>query len=176
MNIASKELNKKELLSSLEDTTRELVESLSLFNETELNMVPFEGRWTAGQVGEHLLMSNPGIAKIISGNTQPTERPADENVESLKSIFLDFSKKAISAKAIWPSDMPKEKEKLISGLKETMDGIRLKADSMDLSLTCLDFPFPTLGEFTRWEWVTFIIYHTKKHIYQVKNIYNKIKD
>jgi len=176
MNIAVKEFNKQELLSSLEDTTREVVESLSLFNEDELNMVPYEGSWTAGQVGEHLLMSNPGISKIISGNTQPTERPADENVEILKLIFLDFTKKAISAKAIWPSDMPKEKEKLIPDLKKTMDEIKSKAGSMDLSLTCLDFPFPTLGEFTRWEWVTFIIYHTKKHLYQIKNIYKKIKD
>jgi hypothetical protein len=51
----------------------------------------------------------------------------------------------------------------------------LKAESMDLSLTCTDFPFPTLGEFTRWEWITFIIYHTKKHIFQIKNIYKKTK-
>lgn len=176
MNIATKELNKKELLSSLEDTTNEMVQALSLFDETELNTIPFEGSWTAGQVGEHLLMSNPGIAKIISGNTQPAERPADEKVETIESIFLDFTKKAISAKAIWPSDEPKEKEKLIAALKATMDDIKLKAESMDLSLICLDFPFPTLGEFTRLEWITFVICHTKKHIFQVKNIYKKIKD
>jgi len=176
MNIVTKELNKKELLSSLDETSEELLQTLSLFSETELNMVPFEGSWTAGQVGEHLLKSNPGIAKIISGNIQLTERPADEKVEFLKSIFLDFTKKAISAKSIWPSDLPKEKHKLISDLNETMDDIKLKAESMDLSLTCTDFPFPTLGEFTRWEWITFIIYHTKKHVFQIKNIYKKIKD
>ncbi len=176
MNITTKELNKKALLSSLQDTTGELVQALSLFNGTELNMIPFEGSWTAGQVAEHLLMSNPGISKIISGKTQPTVRQIDENVDYLKSIFLDFTKKAISAKVIWPTDIPKEKERLISGLRQTMDDIKSKAESMDLSLTCMDFPFPGLGEFTRWEWVTFIVYHTKKHIYQVKNIYKKIKD
>ncbi len=175
MKSTIQQLDKKELLSSLEDTARELVQALSLFDEKELNKVPFEGSWTAGQVGEHLLMSNPGIVKIISGNTQPAERPADEKVEVIEAIFLDFTKKAKSAQAIWPSDEPKEKEKLISNLKETMDDIKLKAESMDLSLICLDFPFPTLGEFTRWEWISFVICHTKKHIFQVKNIYKRIK-
>ena len=176
MNLTTQQLDKKELLSSFDDTTRELVQTLSLFDERELNTIPFEGSWTAGQVGEHLLKSGPGIAKLLSGNTQPAERPADEKVASIEAIFLDFTKKAKSAEAIWPSDEPKEKEKLISTLKETMDDIKLKAESMDLSLICLDFPFPTLGEFTRWEWITFVICHTKKHIFQIKNIYQKIKD
>lgn len=176
MNIKTQELNKKELLSSFNDTTAELVQTLSLFNETELNMVSFKGSWTAGQVGEHLLKSDAGIIKLLTGNTQPTERAANENVEVIESIFLDFTKKAKSAKAIWPSDDDKEKEKLIGDLKATMDNISQTAAPMDLSLICMDFPFPTVGEFTRWEWIFFVVCHTKKHIYQIKNIYKKIKE
>ena len=51
MNATTGELNKKELLSSFDDTTAKLLHALSLFNEEELNTVPFEGSWTAGQVG-----------------------------------------------------------------------------------------------------------------------------
>lgn len=176
MNVETKELNKKELLASFDNTTSELLQTLSSFNEEEFNTVPFEGSWTAGQVAEHLLKSGSGITKLLSGNTKPTERPIDNNVEVIESIFLDFTKKAKSAEAIWPSDEPKEKEKLIGTLKATMEHIRETADSMDLSLACMDFPFPTLGEFTRWEWITFVICHTKKHIHQIKNIYKKIKE
>jgi hypothetical protein len=176
MNITTQKLDKKELLSSFDDTITELVQALSLFSEEELNTIPFEGSWTAGQVGEHLLKSDYGITKLLLGNTQLSKRPIDEKVEFIESIFLDFTKKAISAKAIWPSDDDKEKEKLIGALKATMDDIRKTAGALDLSLLCMDFPFPTLGELTRWEWITFVICHTKKHIYQIKNIYKKIKD
>lgn len=170
------ELNKNELLRSFNNTTAELLQALSLFNEEELNTIPFEGSWTAGQVGEHLLKSAPGITKIILGNTEPTKRRVDEKVKALESMFLDFTKKAISAKAIWPSDEPKEKEKLIGALKAIMEEIEKTAGEVDLSLTCMDFPFPTLGEMTRWEWINFVICHTKKHTWQIKNIYKSIKD
>lgn len=176
MNSTTEELNKKELLSSFDDTTTELVNALSIFTAEELNTVPFEGSWTAGQVGEHLLKSNSGIANLLMGNTQPAERPLNEKVELIESIFLDFTKKAKSAQVIWPSDEPKEKEKLIGSLQATMDNIRQIADSKDLSLICMDFPFPGSGEFSRWEWVTFVICHSKKHIYQIKNIYKIIED
>lgn len=170
------ELNKNELLRSLNNTTTELLQALSFFNEEELNTIPFEGSWTAGQVGEHLLKSAPGIIQILLGNTQPTTKPIDEKVKTLQFIFLDFSKKAKSAKAIWPSDDHKEKEKLIDALKAIMEEIENTSVSMDLSLTCMDFPFPTLGEMTRWEWINFVICHTKKHTWQIKNIYKSIKD
>lgn len=176
MNATTGELNKKELLSSFDDTTAKLLHALSLFNEEELNTVPFEGSWTAGQVGEHLLKSGSGLTQILLGNTEPAKRPVDEKVKAIESIFLDFTKKARSAKAIWPSNEPKEKKKLISALKESMDEIRQTADSLNLSQTCMDFPFPTLGEFTRWEWISFVICHTIRHTYQIENIYKKICD
>ncbi len=170
MNLITEELNKEELLTSFDNTTSELVQALSSLTEKELNRIPFDGSWTAGQVGEHLLLSGAGITKLLTGNTHTIKRPANEKVELIESIFLDFSKKAKSAKTICPSDEPKEKEKLIRALKETMDEIRKTADAIDLSLSCKDFPFPTLGEFTRWEWINFVICHTKKHIHQIKHI------
>jgi uncharacterized protein YndB with AHSA1/START domain len=169
------ELNKNELLRSLKNTKVELLQALSLFNEEEFNTIPFEGSWTAGQVGEHLLKSAPGIIKILLGNTEPTTRPVDEKVKTLEFIFLDFTKKAKSSKSIWPSDDHKEKEKLIGDLKAIMEEIE-NTLLLDLSPTCTDFPFPTLGEMTRWEWINFVMCHTKKHTWQIQNIYKSIKD
>lgn len=176
MYTIKEKLTQKELLDSLADTSLELVQSLDLFTEEEFNTAPFAGSWTAGQVGEHLLKAAPGITKILSGNSRFTERLPDEKVRSLESIFLDFSKKAKSAQAIWPSDEPKEKKKTTDALNATMNEIKKTAEPMDLSKICTDFPFPTLGEMTRWEWITFAICHTKKHIYQIENIYKRIKD
>ena len=176
MNITTGGLSKKELLSLLDDTTAKLLQALSSFNEEELNTIPFEGSWTAGEVGEHLLKAGSGLTQLLLGNTQPANRPQDKNVKAIESIFLDFTKKAKSAQAICPSNEPKDKKKLIGSLKETMDDIRQTADLLDLSLACMDFPFPTSGEFTRWEWISFVICHTIKHTYQIENIYKTMCD
>lgn len=170
MNFVTEKLDKKELLSSFDETISELLQALSSFNNEELNTIPFEGSWTAAQVTEHLLKSGIGITKILLGNTVVTERRVNENAESLEAIFIDPTEKAKSAESLWPSSENKEKGKLIDDFKAVMGGIRKVIASSDLSQTCLDFPFPTLGVLTRWEWGIFVICHTKKHIYQIKNI------
>lgn len=166
----------KKLLASFAAATSELLKALSLFNKEEINVIPFAESWTAGQVAEHLLKSGYGIIKVLSGKTVPVERRPDLNVEFIEAIFLDFTKKAKSSRAIWPSEEPKEKEKIIDALKVMMDKIREITATADLTRCCMDFPFPTLGEFTRWEWVTFIICHTRRHTFQIENIYKEIKN
>ena len=50
------------------------------------------------------------------------------------------------------------------------EGIRL----LDLSATCLDFEMPGIGALTRLEWLWFYVWHTQRHLRQVKNIYAAI--
>lgn len=170
METTIKKLNKQQLLSSYDETISELVKLLSTFDQETLNIVPFEGSWTAGQVGEHLLKSGIVITQILKGNKQRTERPIDANEKQLESIFLDFSNQTKAAEAVMPSEDPKEKKNLIAGIKTQMEAIRRLAEASDLSLTYTDFPFPNLGEMTFWEWINMINFHTKRHIYQIKNI------
>lgn len=166
----------RELFASFEDTTTQLINSLSLFSEKEINRIPFEGSWTAAQVGEHLLKSGKGILNVLTGQTEPAKRNPVEHIVALESIFLDFTKKAQSAKSLWPSEEDKNKEELISGLQSMMEHIKRTTSETDITLTCLDFPFPGIGTLTRYEWVVFVICHTKKHIYQIQNIHRSISN
>ena len=47
----------QELQSDVNKTFTELAEIISSFNEDQINLIPFEGSWTAGQVGEHIILS-----------------------------------------------------------------------------------------------------------------------
>ena len=166
------DLNK--LLKELDITTKELLQIIAAFSQEQFNKVPFEGSWTAGQVSEHLLKSIAGRPELMAGPTKPTERKPDEKVMVIESIFLDFETKMKSPEFILPSDGPHEKETLLEDFRSVMAELTSKARTMDLTVTCMDFPFPKIGELTRWEWICFAICHAKRHTRQLKNIYQHI--
>lgn len=175
INMEQTKLNTKKLLKQFNETESELLKAVSSFSEEQLNTVPFEGSWTAGQVTEHLLKSKSGIPQLLSGATKSTEREPDEKVEIIKSIFLDFNSKFKSPDFVLPSDAPHEKQALLNSLKKTWMEINKAANSLDLSEICTSFPFPQLGELTRWEWMNFAIVHTQRHTRQLKNIFEKFE-
>lgn len=166
---------KKDILNSIDETTNELLESISLFNQEQFNKVPFEGSWTAAQVAEHIYKSESGIPKIWRGNSVETQRPVDEKAGILHSIFLDFETKLKSPEFILPSTEIQQIESLYNSLKSNRAEIRNLAESINLNLTFTDFSFPQLGELTGVEWVTFFTCHSKRHTRQINNIFELIK-
>lgn len=163
------------ILSEVRQTGIELIETISAFIEEELNRVPFEGSWTAGQVAEHLLKSESGLPLILRGSSRPTEGSPDENVEEIRNIFLDFSTKMQSPEIIIPSAGTKNKEKLISALEANRQLILELASTTDLTRTLTTYPFPGIGMLTGREWLCFLVCHTIRHTRQMKNIYSIVK-
>jgi hypothetical protein len=39
---------------------------------------------------------------------------------------------------------------------------------------CMEFDFPGFGHLTRYEWLKFIVFHTQRHIHQLKQIKNAL--
>jgi hypothetical protein len=146
---------------------------ISQFTEEAFNRVPFEGSWTPGQVADHIAKAEAGMPAVWQGRTQITERPADKNVPIIEKIFLDFSTKLKSPDFILPSNAPLDKEMLYNSIKSTRAKIEELAATIDMSLTFMDFSFPTIGELTGIEGAVFIISHSKRHIHQLRNMLGK---
>lgn len=85
-------VNTEELLSALDNTTSELTELISSFNETQINDIPSAGSWTAAQVAEHVTKSNIAIIRSLREEGHSPGRPVDAGVEQLRKTFLDFDK------------------------------------------------------------------------------------
>jgi hypothetical protein len=163
------------LVKETEVTSRILQVVLSSFPAEQINEVPFPGSWTAGQVGEHLLMSASGVLETINGSVQPTQRDPSEKAGPIKKAFLDFSIKMESPDFIRPSETPKDKEWLLQSLEKTMKAIETVAENEDLTMTCTGFEMPMNGYLTRLEWITFILAHVQRHVHQLNNIAEKLK-
>ena len=164
-------INKKELLKQFEETEREFYNVLASFTREQLNESPFEGSWTAAQVADHMLKSKRNIPELLSGPSRITTREPDEMVETINNTFLDFTTKMKSPDFIIPTDEPANKEELLKALSEVKERIKATSATIDLTNTITSFPFPGLGEFTGYEWILFVVCHTKRHTHQLKNIF-----
>jgi hypothetical protein len=167
---------KNDLSNEITNTKEELLKALDLFNQENINIFPFEGSWTAGQVAEHVLKSLSGTLQNITGQVKPTDRDPGEYVKPLRDIFLNMDIKMKSPDFIIPSNDPKDRLTLRSSLAFALDGIKTVAITEDLAATCAHFEMPNLGPLTRLEWISFSSFHTQRHTQQLKNIVNHLKN
>jgi hypothetical protein len=161
---------KNDLVNELASVKVELVEVLSRFGDQNINTIPFEGSWTAGQVAEHVLMSASAVAGALKGPVRPADRDPEQHIQLMSDIFLNFDHKLKSPDFIIPSDEPKNKQVLLNALTKTFDSIEYSAASGDLDMICMAFEMPTLGNLSKKELIWFTIVHTKRHVRQLKNI------
>jgi len=167
-------MKNEELVKPADQTLTELIELVETVPAEKFNTVPFEGSWTAGQLTQHMVLANSGFAELLKGPVKDTQRAPDASVNEIKSIFLNFEIKLTSPDFIRPEKKNYDKDGLLAALSGIKADITTSAATLDLSKTCLSFELPVLGYLTRLEAVSFVIYHTQRHIHQLKNINAKL--
>jgi len=165
---------RKVLQIEFKAVSKELIQLLSSFSLKQINAIPFEGSWTAGQVAQHLVMSGLAFADLLNGPSKKTERTADEFVATIKEIFLNFHNKLESPDFIKPAIINYDKSSLLSSLENIKVSITHAVKTSELAETCLAFELPVLGYLTRLEAINFVIAHTQRHIHQLKKIYSTV--
>jgi hypothetical protein len=167
-------MSKKEILTEVDNTITAFQQLISSFDEQQINKVPFEGSWTAGQVAQHIIMANGGFAEVLNGPVKNTEREADEMVKKIKHQFLDFTTRMKSPDFILPLNKEYHKDRLLKALEDIKISVSKAVDELDLSKTCLAFELPFYGHLTRLEAVYFVICHTQRHAHQLNGIKAKL--
>jgi len=167
-------MKNEELAKQADQTLTELIELVEAIPTEKFNTVPFKDSWTAGQLTQHMVMSNSGFADLLNGQVKDTERVPDAAVEGIESAFLNFDIKMQSPDFIRPEKKNYDKNGLLAALSRIKADIITSAATLDLSKTCLSFELPVIGYVTRLEAVSFVICHTKRHIHQLKDIYTKL--
>lgn len=164
----------KEIINQLEAALGETLHLLSKFDGQNLNKVPYEGSWTAGQVARHLEKSQTGMDELLLAPTEKADRPADEKASWLKDIFLNFESKMQSPDFILPEEKDYTKGELETPLKNIKDKTLAALDTANLEqLAPLPEQHPFHGN-TKLEMVHFMAYHTIRHNHQLKKIYNAL--
>jgi hypothetical protein len=156
--------------AALADTREELLQTISDFTPEQFNVVPFTNSWTAGQVAEHIIKFSSGGAEILNSPGVDTQRDPAEKIGPLRDLFLNFDIKMTAPDFIQPSNAPKDKDTVSQSLENNYTPMISLSKTSDLTLTYPDFELPQYGSLTRLEWMYFILFHTQRHIHQLKSI------
>lgn len=157
------------LQEEFSQTINELMDLLTSFSTEQFNQVPYPGSWTAGQVGEHLFKTYQ-IVKLLQRDNEPLERAADEKVDLIRSVMADIETRRQAPDSVVPSTDALEQGRLLGSLQKRIEEFKEIIVSKNLQEACPNFSIPQFGEFSKLEWVYFNLYHTQRHIQQLKKI------
>ncbi len=162
----------KNLISEIDRVFEEFIQIITSLSNEQLHTSPFESSWTAGQLSQHVIKYSSGLAEILNGPVKETNRKFDDKVKMIKSDFLNFNIKMKSPKFLVPENMKYDKETILNQLEKNKKEIISVAPNLDLTQTCLAFEIPVYGKLTRFEMLYFILFHTQRHVHQLKNIHD----
>lgn len=160
----------QEMLVAADETFAELLQRISMFKEDQINQVPYADSWTPGQLAQHVIMSASGFVQMIGGPVKDTDRAPDAQVALIKGIFMDFGTKMKSPDFIVPPESVYHQKDLLEALSKIKGGLAATKD-LDFTKTCTSFEIPGFDPLTRWEALSFLLYHTKRHVHQAEKIY-----
>jgi hypothetical protein len=167
-------MDRQKTLLDFEETFNNLEQTINLFDDQSFNQVPFEGSWTPGQVVQHINLSSEGFAKVLNAEVKEADRPIDQLIPKLEAIFLDFTSKMQSPDFILPESKTYDRGEHLITVKRIKQEIAKAILEQPLEKICLAFELPTIGYLTGVEAVYFVVFHTKRHINQLKEIHHMI--
>jgi hypothetical protein len=166
-------INKTELLDQIDEAVSQLIDLMSTLDENEVNTIPYQGSWTAGQLFQHITKSTEAIVKAMQEQGNNVDRDPAENIANLKKIFLDFSTKLESPDFIIPEEGTYEKVVSIQKLGGSFQQLRASVNDADLTVVV---PKSPIGDATKLEMLHFVLYHTQRHLHQMKKIHEAIRN
>jgi hypothetical protein len=113
------------------------------------------------------------MTRAMHMDAKPAERDPGERIEQLKKIFLDFSKKLTQPDFIVPEDQIYEKQSSIEELNKSFTQFKENVNSANLNDLVEGLP---LGSITKFEIIHFVLFHTQRHLHQMKKICDALKD
>jgi hypothetical protein len=170
--MATETFNTNKILSATSDAVSQLTDLMLAVDDDKVNTIPYEGSWTAPQLLRHVTKSINGMTKAMHMDAKPVERNPGERIEQLKKIFLDFSKKLTQPEFIVPEERIYEKQSSIEELNRSFTQFKESAKSTNLNDMIEGLP---LGPITKLEIIHFVLYHTQRHLNQMKNICEALK-
>jgi hypothetical protein len=160
------------ILSATADAVSGLSDLMAAVDDEKVNAVPYNGSWTAPQLLRHVAKSNNEMAKAVRMEAIPANRNPGERIEELKTVFLDFSKKLTQPDFLIPEEQFYEKQSAIAELNKSFS--RFKENALNANLQELVEGLP-LGPITKLEIIYFVLYHTQRHLHQMKKICEALK-
>lgn len=166
------------MLMSLSEKTKTAISNLTDLidncSEEELHFKPSPDSWSILECAEHIYLVNTGVYRILQA-PPPTaiENKLREIHSEGKLNHILVTKRDIKRNAppfVVPKGIFKTKEDVKQAINRDTTGIIAILGTNDISKETQTFAHPSIGEMTKTDWVHFLIAHTERHLFQIKEI------
>jgi len=134
--------------------------------------VPAEEKWSIQLILDHLRNSEKGVLYMSNGPTNPTNREPLINIQKIKNAFGDHTKSYPAPQVTQPINDGLDKESYLNKINKYRQAFLEEGNSKGWHEVLEVFPHPITGTMSRLEWNYFNIYHTERHIHQIRQIKN----
>ncbi|APH03953.1 DinB family protein [Bacillus weihaiensis] len=159
----------------LDTSRKEVVQSVEMVSEDEMNLKPTDTTWSISQVLEHLYKTEKEITKAIHYTlTLPEQEPLPDKPIALT---LDRTFKIKAKNSIVPSEKKMNKQQLLTDLESSRKELFTLIDSIpnDIDLTTRGFIHPAFKTLSLKQWIEFIGYHERRHLEQIHEIKDAVR-
>jgi hypothetical protein len=155
------------LLDSWITNTDQLTKSLAEFNFETFNRKPENGGWTAGQVGEHILIFDKRLNLLLEDCITPAGRDPHQQIKAITDRLTDRVNKIEAPEFLKPSDGSKDPNAIIEKIRAERAIVAKIIQQKDLSLLNAKTPHRFFDTLTALEWIILVMEHTKRHLPQL---------
>lgn len=157
-------VNKSYLKAMYQQLCNEYIALLQSLSDDQININPSSGGWSVGQVISHITKANQ--SSFLGEKGEVCSRDIGEKLAELELTFLDFDVKMKSPDFILPDLKTFSKVESIQKISKCFEALIEALDDSKMD-EILNSP---LGVLTKWEIANFMIFHSKRHLHQLKNI------
>lgn len=155
----------------MEQTTANLIDSLQQVRDSDFNLKPSAKKWSIAQVIDHICLSNQSIIKALLLDGMEVDRDPAERIGELKEVFLDFTKTFESPSFIVPKKDIYNRQELMTVLLHSLQQIHRLMYKTELNVL---INHPAFGDISKLEILHFVLFHTQRHLRQIKMIHEKL--
>lgn len=161
---------RQEIIPQFENALEQTISLLESLTKEQLNSVPFEGSWTAAQVGRHIYKSIKGTHEMLQKPMPVPDRNPLKRTQEFKDILLDFDLKMESPDFLIPENETYYGGQLIASINEVKGEVLPVVATANLEEEApLAEGHPLKGS-TKLEILHFLTYHSVRHNRQIEKI------
>ena len=159
-----------QIVPAINESTTQLLRAINRFSSRSFNEVPSNGDWSAGQIAEHILLTDIFISRILQRELEFAGRRTDEKVAMIKEAFESGEIELNSLEFTTPSDMLKDPVAIQQKISRERNAIFHFLDTIEEDALCSDYAHPLFGKLTMTEWCWFIVFNTKRNILHLEKL------
>jgi hypothetical protein len=159
-----------EIIPELNAATTRLLREIGRFSSHSFNTSLPGSEWNAGQIAEHILLTDIFIFRVLQGDVEFAGRLSDEKVKLIKDMLQMPVGKIEDEEIAIPSDSLKDPVTILQKISRERHDIIQYLNSVEEDSLCASYSHPLIGTLTVTEWIWFIVYHTEQHADQLKKM------